>query len=74
MADVESQPALQIIAEPNVYLLGRQVVDEEALAAFLCDHDVKQWTTDTAVARREADRDGRPRLLHVVSAAAAGRQ
>ena len=49
MAEVESQPALHIIHEPKVYLLGRQVVDEEALAAFLSDHDVSHWTTDTEV-------------------------
>jgi hypothetical protein len=30
-------------------LLGRQVIDEEALGAFLSDHDVKKWTTDAAV-------------------------
>ena len=50
MASVESQPALHIIHEPKVYLLGRQVVDEEALADFLADHDVSHWTTDTEVA------------------------
>jgi thymidylate synthase (FAD) len=50
MAEVETSPALELIREPRVYLLGRQVIDEEALAAFLADHDVSQWTTDTAVA------------------------
>lgn len=50
MAEVESQPELEIIAEPRVYLLGRQMVDEEALDAFLSDHDVKHWTTDTPAA------------------------
>ena len=35
MTDVESQPALQVIAQPSVYLLGRQEVDEDALAEFL---------------------------------------
>jgi thymidylate synthase (FAD) len=49
MASVESQPTLHIIHEPRVYLLGRQVVDEEALSAFLSDHDVTKWTTDTEV-------------------------
>jgi hypothetical protein len=30
-------------------LLSRQVIDEEALGAFLSDHYVKKWTTDTEV-------------------------
>jgi thymidylate synthase (FAD) len=50
MSSVESQPALHIVREPKVYLVGRQVVDEEALAAFLADHNVDHWTTDTEVA------------------------
>src|SRR5205085_2417705 len=50
MAAAESQPSLHIIREPKVYLLGRQVIDEEALTAFLADHNVSQWTTDTEVA------------------------
>ncbi|HZW35156.1 MAG TPA: FAD-dependent thymidylate synthase [Isosphaeraceae bacterium] len=50
MAGVEPRPALKIIHEPKVYLLGRQVVDEEALEAFLADHNVSHWTTDTEVA------------------------
>src|ERR1035441_7275688 len=50
MADVEFRPALQIINEPNVYILGRQAVDEEALAGFLREHEVRHWTTDTEVA------------------------
>jgi thymidylate synthase (FAD) len=50
MSSVESQPALKIVHEPKVYLVGRQVVDEEALAAFLDDHEVERWTTDTEVA------------------------
>src|SRR4029077_13196847 len=50
MTDVESQPALQVIAEPSVYLLGRQEIYEDALADFLSEHDVKQWSTDTPVA------------------------
>jgi thymidylate synthase (FAD) len=49
MAGVETEPALHIIHEPKVYLLGRQVVDEEALNTFLSDHDVSKWTTDTEV-------------------------
>jgi thymidylate synthase (FAD) len=50
MPGVEMEPAIQIIREPKVYLIGRQVVDEEALAAFLSDHDVSHWSTDTEVA------------------------
>jgi thymidylate synthase (FAD) len=50
MAEVESPPALEVIREPSVYLLGSQVLDEEALTAFLEDHDVSHWTTDTEVA------------------------
>ncbi len=50
MADVESRPALEIINEPSVYLLGRQAVDEEALSGFLSEHEVSNWTTDTEVA------------------------
>src|SRR5271154_6607059 len=50
MAEVESPPALQIIHEPSVYLLGRQVVDEEALSGFLSEHEVSHWATDTEVA------------------------
>jgi len=49
MESVETQPSLHVVHEPKVYLLGRQVVDEEALAAFLADHDVSRWTTDTEV-------------------------
>ncbi len=50
MSSAETEPTLQIIREPSVYLVGRQVVDEEALAAFLADHEVDRWTTDTEVA------------------------
>ncbi|MHB1555928.1 MAG: FAD-dependent thymidylate synthase [Isosphaeraceae bacterium] len=50
MSTVESEPALHIVREPKVYLVGRQVVDEEALAAFLDDHQVARWSTDTDVA------------------------
>src|SRR5580698_5110316 len=50
MAGVDTEPTLHIIREPKVYLLGRQTVDDEALNAFLADHGVSQWTTDTEVA------------------------
>lgn len=49
MAEVESQPALHIIHEPRVYLLGRQIIDEESLGKFLADHDARHWTTDTEI-------------------------
>jgi hypothetical protein len=49
MESVGTQPTLHIIHEPTVYLLGRQVVDEEALGVILSDHDVKKWTTDAEV-------------------------
>jgi thymidylate synthase (FAD) len=49
MADVQTESALHIIHQPKVYLLGRQVVDDEALGAFLSDHDVSHWTTDSEV-------------------------
>lgn len=41
---------MKIIREPQVYLLGRQTVDEAELDRFLADHDVAHWTTDTDVA------------------------
>src|SRR4051794_21172428 len=47
MATMESDPAITIIRDPRVYLVGRQSVDDEALSAFLADHDVQHWTTDT---------------------------
>ncbi len=50
MTNVETQPELEIIAEPSVFLLGRQEINEEALAEFLSGHEVKHWATDTQVA------------------------
>jgi thymidylate synthase (FAD) len=50
MTAVDTQPALHIIHEPKVYVVGRQMVEDDALAEFLADHDVGQWTTDTDVA------------------------
>jgi thymidylate synthase (FAD) len=50
MASVETEPALHIVREPKVYLVGRQMIDDGALAAFLADHDVSHWTTDTEIA------------------------
>jgi thymidylate synthase (FAD) len=39
---------LDIIREPRVYLVGRQVTDPEAIGRFLADHGLT-WTTDTTV-------------------------
>lgn len=39
---------LKIVKEPRVYLVGRQTVDEGAIARFLEDHHVS-WNTDTEV-------------------------
>jgi thymidylate synthase (FAD) len=44
----ESIP-MNIIREPNVYLLGRQVVNDAELSRFLHDHGVS-WQSDTEVA------------------------
>jgi thymidylate synthase (FAD) len=41
---------LRIIREPNVYLVGRQSVNDAEIDRFLSDHDVSHWTTDTDVA------------------------
>jgi thymidylate synthase (FAD) len=40
---------IRILREPTVYLVGRQVVDAEAIDRFLSDHGVS-WQTDTEVA------------------------
>jgi thymidylate synthase (FAD) len=47
MASMDTEPTTEILREPSVYLVGRQMVDDEALAEFLSDHDVERWTTDT---------------------------
>ena len=49
-------------------------VDDEALAAFLADHDVEHVDDRHRGRRREAGRGRRPALLHVVRQAPAGRQ
>ena len=50
---------LKIVREPKVYLVGRQVTDEAALAKFLADEHVT-WQTDTEVgAERLAEVAGR---------------
>src|SRR5262245_43511247 len=49
MSSVDSHPALKIVREPKVYLVGRQVVDVEAPVSFLADPGVDQRTTGTEV-------------------------
>jgi thymidylate synthase (FAD) len=44
---MEPPPHITILREPQVYLVGRQSIDDEALARFLADHHVEHWTTDT---------------------------
>ena len=44
------EPTVAVVREPKVYLVGRQSVDAQALDAFLTDHDVSRWETDTEVA------------------------
>ena len=36
-----------ILRDPKVYLVGRQTVDDAAVAEFLADHEVSHWSTDT---------------------------
>jgi len=38
------------IAEPQVYLVGKQTIDDAELDRFLADEGVETWTTDTEVA------------------------
>ncbi len=40
---------MKIITEPTVYLIGRQVVDGNALDRFLVDHDAGGWASDSEV-------------------------
>jgi thymidylate synthase (FAD) len=47
MAPAETTP-LKIVREPKVYLVGRQVTDDQALAKFVADEGVT-WQTDTEV-------------------------
>jgi thymidylate synthase (FAD) len=44
---MESDPKITIVREPQVYLVGRQSIDEDALGRFLADHHAEHWTTDT---------------------------
>lgn len=57
-ATAEARP-LDIVREPRVYLVGRQVVSDPEIARFLADEEVS-WQTDTEVgAERLAEIAGR---------------
>src|SRR5205807_3202599 len=43
---------IRIIREPEIYVLGRQTVDDAELDRFLADHGVA-WQTDTEIAAEE---------------------
>jgi thymidylate synthase (FAD) len=44
---MEREPTTTIIREPQVYLVGRQTIDDAGLGQFLADHHVERWSTDT---------------------------
>jgi thymidylate synthase (FAD) len=44
---MEPPPQLTIIREPQVYLVGRQTIDDSGLERFLADHNVEHWSTDS---------------------------
>lgn len=41
---------MKIIREPEVYLVGRQTVDDSELVRFLDDHEAGSWRTDSTIA------------------------
>ncbi len=45
-----TDPAITVLRDPKVYLVGRQTIDDSALARFLADEGVAGWETDTSVA------------------------
>ena len=49
MTSTDSSKSIKVILEPEVYLLGRQMVDPGELDRFLADHGVS-WETDTELA------------------------
>jgi thymidylate synthase (FAD) len=49
MESNDPSKAVRVLREPGVYLVGRQMVDEQTLDGFLRDHGVA-WQTDTEVA------------------------
>lgn len=44
---------IRIITEPSIYLVGRQVVDDEELDRFLADEGVESWESDTDIAAQK---------------------
>lgn len=38
---------MKIIRRPQVYLVGRQAIDQSEVSRFLADHEVQDWSTDT---------------------------
>ncbi len=60
MTDTHSSTSsLRIVREPQVYLVGRQTVDDSEIARFLADNGTN-WTTDTEVgAEKLAEVGGR---------------
>jgi len=42
-----------ICRKPEVYLVGRQCVENAEIDRFLSDHGVEQWTTDTDIAAQK---------------------
>lgn len=50
MSDQSSDSTkISVLTEPKVYLVGRQVANDDVIQEFLADHEVGQWTTDTEV-------------------------
>ncbi len=41
---------MNIIREPSVYLVGKQVADDTEIERFLTDHEISSWSTDASVA------------------------
>jgi thymidylate synthase (FAD) len=50
MSDQNSEASrITVLTEPKVYLVGRQIADDQVIQEFLTDHQVGHWTTDTEV-------------------------
>jgi thymidylate synthase (FAD) len=49
MADLEPTPAIRVLREPTVYLMGKQETNDGEIERFLTDHGIS-WQTDTEVA------------------------
>jgi thymidylate synthase (FAD) len=49
MSELNPATDIRVIRQPTVYLVGRQVVDQQVVDQFLADHGVA-WQTDTEVA------------------------